>query len=899
MARVRAPFFSFNRGEVAKAALARVDVERLRLAAETQVNFLPTVLGAMMIRPGMQYLGSTRSDAAGRLIPFVFNNSDLALLELTNATMRVWTVDDDTETLVTRPTVATTVTNGDFSASTGWTLTATGTGASATISGGKLTLSSPARGGIAQGKVTVTVASGDQNVEHGFRIVVDRGPVTFRAGSTDGDDNYITATTLETGTHSLAFTPTGGSVYAQFETQTAQSKIVDSITVDSAGTLEIPAPWAQADLSSLRLTQSGDVVFCACPGYQQRQIERRGATSWSIVLYKANDGPFYPANLSDITMTPDALTGNTTLTASRAYFKSSHVGALFRVFSDGQVVTNVLCGAGRWTDAIRISGTGTDRPFSYAITGTWVGTLTLQRSTDSATEGFVDVSTTTSNASTSLDDALSNTVAWYRWGFKSGAYTSGNASITLTYSGGGNAGIGRVTAFSSSTVVNIEVLNAFSSLNAATNWSEGEWSDYAGWPTCVTFHDGRLWWGGRDKIWGSVSDGYYSHDIDLAGDSGPINRSVGFGPVDTINWLLPLTRLIVGREGAETSVRSSSFDEPLTPTNFTMKDCSTQGSAPINAVKIDTRGVFIQQSNRRAYELAFNVELQDYGARDLTRLNPDIGIPGFTELSVQRQPDTMLHFTRGDGQVASFVHDIEDSVDAWWRIETDGLIESHAVLPGDQEDRLYFIVQRTINGSTKRYIEKMALRDDCDGMPAARLADSFIVYDGAATTTITGLSHLENETVVVWGWNDSDTTGKDLGTYTVSSGQITNLTQSVENAIVGLGYTAQFKSAKLAYAAQMGTAVNQIKKINMIGLTLLNTHYQAVQFGQNFTRMDRLPLVKDGADISSHTIHETFDERMVALPGNWDTDARLCLQAVAPRPCTIAGAVIDLTTNEY
>jgi hypothetical protein len=108
---------------------------------------------------------------------------------------------------------------------------------------------------------------------------------------------------------------------------------------------------------------------------------------------------------------------------------------------------------------------------------------------------------------------------------------------------------------------------------------------------------------GTDKIWGSVSDAYTSFDIDTEGDAGPINRSVGFGPVDTINWLLPLGRLIVGRQGAETSVRSGSFDEPLTPTNFTLKDCSTQGSAPVAAVKIDTRGVFVQQSNRRVFEL--------------------------------------------------------------------------------------------------------------------------------------------------------------------------------------------------------------------------------------------------------------------------------------------------------
>lgn len=906
MANVNAPLFSFNRGEVAQAALGRVDIERLRLSAETQLNFMPTVLGPMTLRPGLQYLGGTRSNLTGRLMPFVFANDDLALLELTHETLRVWTIAADVETLVTRLSVSTVVTNGDMSSDAGWTLTQTGTGASATvqtITAGKMVLASPARGGLALAKRSVTISATDQGVKHAFSITVDRGPVTFRCGSTDGDDNYIGETTLDTGYHSLAFTPGVGvgTVYIQFETHTARSKIVDNCTIAAAGVMTITAPWDVLDLPYLRITQSGDIIYVACDGYKPYKIERRGLTSWSIVEFLSNDGPLLSANGTDITFVAGALDGNTTLTASRSYFTSSHVGCLFRLFSEGQSVSNALCEAGRVTDTIRVAGAATvDRRFSYTITGTWVGTLTLQRSEVSESEGFRDViayNTTANVGTTNIDDTLVNVIAWYRWIIKTGQYTSGTATVAMTYLGGGGAGYCRVTAFSSSTSVNIEVLHPFQSLNATSNWNEGEWSDNTSWPNAVAFHDGRLWWAGRDKIWASVSDDYTSNDEDVVGDSGPMNRSVGFGPVATINWLLPLTRLIVGRQSAETSIRSSSLDEPLTPTNFTLKDCSTQGSAAVAAVKIDTRGVFIQQSERRAYALAFDSNVQDYTATDLTRLNPDIGVEGFTELSVQRQPDTVMHFTRGDGQVACLTHDVAEEVNAWWRIETDGVIESVSVLPGTQEDRLYFLIKRTINSIDVRYIEKMALRSLCKGLPGARLADSFVLYDGSSATVMTGLSHLENETVCVWGWDDIDTEGTDLGTYVVSSGQIT-LTSAVENAVIGLVYTATFKSAKLAYAAQGGTALNQTKKVDRIGLILTNTHYQGLQFGQNFTRMDNLPLVKSGVDISANTVHSTYDEMMVPVPGQWNSDARLCLKAAAPRPCTVLAAVIGLTTHE-
>jgi hypothetical protein len=323
--------------------------------------------------------------------------------------------------------------------------------------------------------------------------------------------------------------------------------------------------------------------------------------------------------------------------------------------------------------------------------------------------------------------------------------------------------------------------------------------------------------------------------------------------------------------------------------------------------------VFVQQSNRRVFELTFSGESQDYNSHDLTRLNPDIGEEGFVDLDVQRQPDTQLHFIRGDGQVAALLHDANDEVEAWWRIDTpgaDGEVESVAVLPGSLENRVYYSVKRTIGGVTKRFIEKLARRDQCYGLPEARLADSHIYYTGAAVTTITGLSHLEGETVVVWGWNTSTpftvtlpngstaTVGKDLGDFVVSGGQITGLASAVTNAVVGLEYSATFKSAKLAYAAQMGTALNQTKKVDTLGLILANTHAQGLEFGQSFTTMDGMPLVEQGATVDPDTVWEEFDGEMFTLPGDWSTDSRLCLRATAPRPCMVLAAVIGVTTNE-
>src|SRR3546814_7624593 len=105
-----------------------------------------------------------------------------------------------------------------------------------------------------------------------------------------------------------------------------------------------------------------------------------------------------------------------------------------------------------------------------------------------------------------------------------------------------------------------------------------------------TVEEVRLGQAGREKGIGSVYDAFDSVDDTIEGNSGPISRTIGSRPIDFINWLLPLQRLLIGTEGAEISARSSSLDEQLTPTNFGLKTTSTYGSAAVAAVAVDDSG---------------------------------------------------------------------------------------------------------------------------------------------------------------------------------------------------------------------------------------------------------------------------------------------------------------------
>ncbi len=138
-----------------------------------------------------------------------------------------------------------------------------------------------------------------------------------------------------------------------------------------------------------------------------------------------------------------------------------------------------------------------------------------------------------------------------------------------------------------------------------------------------------------------------------------------------------------------------------------------------------------------------------------------------------------------------------------------------------------------------------------------------------------------------------------IGSLVVANGVVTLPNgQSATTITACLGYVAPFMSAKLAYAAQLGSALTQRKRIHHLGLVMYDTDYQGVQFGQRFDVLDDLPLYEADQETGAGTTWSEYDEPMIEVPGSWNTDARLCLLAQAPNPCTVSGIVIGMTTNE-
>lgn len=897
MGKVNAPFVTYNGGEVGLETLSRVTLDNYAATSETLENIWADANGPMCLRPGLGYKANLGTSAV-RIHPFVRSVAERFLLCLGDSILRVASNGD----IIARPSVTAPITNGNLTSLSGWTDISTGA-STVTIGSGRALFNS---NGIDIAGIRQQVATSNANVLHALNIEIHHGPVKFKCGSTSGGSDYIEERTLRTGFHSLAITPTG-SFWVEFTSALYRQVEVESIAVSSSGDMVLTTPWPSAYLQSLRFHQTLNVMYVYHGSVRQRRIERWDNNSWSITETDEVDGPFADPNSdTSLLLTPSVRVGNGSLSSSRDFFKPGHVGALFRITQAGQFESRTVNAGDQWSDPVQVQGVGSSRAITFTVGTGLTGTVRIQRSigntsawanaaTSSSTSGGVTIVTTGASAAQAFNDGLDNNNVYYRVGVATGEYTSGSATVTIYYPFASTQGICRVTNYTSATSVSMEVLANFSQSTASSQWEEGAWSDYRGWPRAVTEFDGRLWSLRSDKFWGSYSGAYESHAHDT-GNSSAIARDVAVGAANEGQWILGLGRLIIGTEGAEVVVRSNAFDEPLTTTNMTVREMSTYGVGNVQPIKVDTRCLYVDNSQFHMMEIVYNVQVQDYIARPLTTLHRDIGRPSVIQLAVMRRPDSRVFGVRSDGQCLVKLFDPTENVLGWGRWTStgaSGIIESVAVLPGGQynQDEVFFVIKRTVNGSTYRYLEQMApLYYGSDKTAAFRL-DSYKTYSGAPTATITGLSHLEGQTVQVWadGYKAED--------CVVTSGSIT-LSKPVSKACVGLAYTGPYKSSKLSFGAKEGTALGQKGRPQKLIFILRKAVKGGIEYGQDFTRMDRLAdrQTSDPLDSGPALVTETTDP--VTVPGDLGSDPRICIRFSSPFPGWIDGFVDGHELNE-
>lgn len=946
---------AFNRGVVSKRGLARLDLERMAMSASQQTNWMPRVLGSMMLRPGMNYIdlmktdGNQDPDQLSRQMPFVFGVDDTTLVEFSSGSdgdsplqfegkIRFRTND----VLLVRPDVTALVSNGDFTNEfiffqPQW-VDDSDSGASTTMSGSStpnFTLNLIGTGdAFARVVQEVFVTGGEEQIEHSLDITVITEFCRLRIGKLKNDDDLVRETNLGQGKHNIAFIPDGSSFWIELASSSNYRVVVDDVQIFApigANIIEFDSGWhTRAQVAAVRWAQSGDVIYCISRNLSMQKIERRAyiapdgsvvRNSWSLVSYGPEDGPFQTLSTDGSTMTVSAIEGDIQIQSSDGVFRAEmgpndhSAGILVRIASSGQVVTEAVDAEDEFSPTIRVTGSGEARRFGIIIENMppGIGTVTVQFSIGSDSGPFNDLDPQyTTNTSTTFLDEQDGQIIFYRIGVKAGDFTAGPINCTLTYTGGSRTGIARMTGFTNQNQIDAYVLAPFGSLLASKDWELGEWSEHTGFPSTVDIHENRLWFAGNDRIYGSVSDNYESFDDETEGDSGPINRNIGSGPIRIINWMKSFGRLLLGtsENAADVDaarmdgnhplgVRSSSFDEALTPTNFNIKT-------------IASKGVFVDRTLQRLYELSYDSSGADYLSVDLSIFAPDYNDAGIKQIAVQMKPDVRVHCVRNDGTVGVLVYDRLENVICWCEVimgvdATQGnvwTVEDVAILPGTVEDQVYYTVRTSGPQAQYRHLLKWAKEAEAVGGDNNYLADVWGQYTGAPTSSIDILADSTPPLRIYSGYlNGADVSiwadGSDRGIASVVSGVIdlSGITgQPFSNVIWGNPYQARFKSAKLGTLDGIGML--ERKKVNKIGFIAQFLHYQGLQYGPDFDNLSDLPLVEQGQDTPADTIWEDYHEDNFPFGGEWIPDSRICLQAATPRPATILAAIAEFESVE-
>jgi hypothetical protein len=465
-------------------------------------------------------------------------------------------------------------------------------------------------------------------------------------------------------------------------------------------------------------------------------------------------------------------------------------------------------------------------------------------------------------------------------------------------------GYGKITARTSTTVVTIEILKDMGSTSSSTDWSLGAFSNTTGHATCVTFFEQRLVFAGTKSqpqtLFFSKSGDYENMDENRSGtvsDDDAIIYTIASNQVNAIRFMTATRTLIVGTAGGEFTVSGGGTDVAITPTNILIKRQSNHGAANLDAIAVGNVTLFLQRAKRKIRELAYNFDVDGYLAPDMTILAEHISESGITQMAYQQEPNQIIWCVRTDGQLIALTYQREQQVVAWHRHIFGGsfssgnaVCESVAVIPtDDNEYQIWVIIKRTINSVTKRYVEYLHTFDfDETDNTDFNFLDSQLSYSGSPVTSISGLSHLEGQTVAILA------DGATHPRKTVTSGSI-SLERSASKVKVGLPYTSLLQTMRLDAGSQDGTSQGKTKRIFDITLRIYESI--GIEVGPDLNNMERIPF-RSSATLMNQAIPVFTGDKEIEFRGNYETDGYVYVRQDQPLPLTILSLYPRLVTND-
>ena len=590
---------SFNAGKLTPLIDTRADTEKYSSGCRILENMIPLIYGPVTRRPGTKYLADVDDHSVkSRMVSFIFSATIAYKVEFSDQIINVYFGDTAVDTDIATPYLEADLFQLQFkqSADVMW-------------------ITHPSYASRKLSRISVTEFSLDT-------ITFDKGPFIERNDIAEDDGVTIAVTG-----YTVATASTGGGIGT------------DNFTITST-----------TDISGLFPANQRFYVTNSTGNDGAYTVNADTATDYTGTTLTVYANEAIADGTDDGQIMVDG--GTVTLTASSATFTtgtSGHTGALFKLTHKREKTVTKGTSTGTNTgvigEAIDVKGS-----WSFTTHGNWDATVEIQRNEDGTNWETLRTYTSVlvgAKGSRNVQKADVEDADGVQYRINVTAHpVSSTVNADLTVDESTQDSIFRITATASTTSATATAVIAANEHTATKRWAEGSWSAVRGYPAAITFFDERAVYGfttldGRGVWLSEIGD---FEDFD-AGTKATDSFALTLPTANRGRWLGALEALISGTSGDEWRIRSTAFDEALTPTNFSIKKQTAWGSADIQSMEVNEAIVFVDFVARKVREHTWSDARQKYVSPDLTALAEDITSGGITSAAVQTNPDPIIWFT--------------------------------------------------------------------------------------------------------------------------------------------------------------------------------------------------------------------------------------------------------------
>jgi len=443
-------------------------------------------------------------------------------------------------------------------------------------------------------------------------------------------------------------------------------------------------------------------------------------------------------------------------------------------------------------------------------------------------------------------------------------------------------------------------------------WQIAYFSDTTGYPRVCTFFDDRLWMGGNTKapdlITGSRSGAYEDFTqrtpTNEVLDDNAIVVRLNSRRLSKVMWLEEDEKgLLIGTGSREWVLSANNPELGITARNIKARSSSARGSAFVEPIKVDKQVLYTQLARRTVREYVFVFEADGYKSPSMSLFSSHLGSVRFAEMAFTAEPHNILWLRRDNGSVVSLTYNRDENVVGWHTHDFDGVVESISSTPSKttNQDILWLVVNRTVNGLTKRYIEKLMRFWDFDStISTAHYVDCGLRYIGPAISTLYGLTHLEGKEVVGLVNNIP------FGPVTVTGGKIT-LPYEGTNIVVGLDFDSYGETSNIEAGAADGTAQGKSKRPHNCVVVLWNSAYGEIgRYNEDRDEYEyREVEYKEPFDVTSATsaamaapVLQSIITEPMDVPAGYGKRGSIAFRRTKPLPFNVIAILPQMFTQD-